>query len=105
MFASPLVRKLAGERGVDLAGLAGTGPNGRIVRRDLERFLTAPGARRPRPGPAPPAPPAATTPGGLALRPLPGLRGAGRRSTLPFWMMLVPRGRGAAPRLGRPGRR
>jgi pyruvate dehydrogenase E2 component (dihydrolipoamide acetyltransferase) len=36
------VRKLAGQRGVDLAGLAGTGPNGRIVRRDLERFLAAP---------------------------------------------------------------
>ena len=30
------------ERGVDLAGLAGTGPNGRIVRRDLERYLAAP---------------------------------------------------------------
>ena len=38
-FASPLVRKLAGQRGVDLSALAGTGPNGRIVRRDLERFL------------------------------------------------------------------
>jgi pyruvate dehydrogenase E2 component (dihydrolipoyllysine-residue acetyltransferase) len=38
-FASPLVRKLAGQRGVDLTALAGTGPNGRIVRRDLERFL------------------------------------------------------------------
>src|SRR6201996_7868990 len=44
VFASPLVRKLAGERGIDLAGLAGTGPNGRIVRRDLERFLAAPAA-------------------------------------------------------------
>ena len=41
VFASPLVRKLAGQRGVDLAGLAGTGPNGRIVRRDLERYLAA----------------------------------------------------------------
>ena len=41
VFASPLVRKLAGERGVDLAGLAGTGPNGRITRRDLERVLAA----------------------------------------------------------------
>ena len=50
IFASPLVRKLAGERGIDLAGLAGTGPNGRIVRRDLERFLAA--------GPPVPATPA-----------------------------------------------
>ena len=44
VFASPLVRKLAGQRGVDLAAIAGTGPNGRIVRRDLERWL-AEGAR------------------------------------------------------------
>ena len=57
VFASPLVRKLAGERGVDLAGLAGTGPNGRIVRRDLERFLAAPGApARPAPSGDPLAP-------------------------------------------------
>jgi pyruvate dehydrogenase E2 component (dihydrolipoamide acetyltransferase) len=41
VFASPLVRKLAGERGIDLAGLTGTGPSGRIVRRDLERFLAS----------------------------------------------------------------
>ena len=39
IFASPLVRKAAGEKGVDLGALSGTGPNGRIVRRDLERFL------------------------------------------------------------------
>jgi pyruvate dehydrogenase E2 component (dihydrolipoamide acetyltransferase) len=39
IFASPLVRKIAGERGIDLAAIAGTGPNGRIVRRDLEQFL------------------------------------------------------------------
>lgn len=41
VFASPLVRKLAAERGVDLARLDGTGPNGRITRRDMERFLAA----------------------------------------------------------------
>jgi pyruvate dehydrogenase E2 component (dihydrolipoamide acetyltransferase) len=35
------VRKVAGERGIDLAAIAGTGPNGRIVRRDLEQFLAA----------------------------------------------------------------
>jgi pyruvate dehydrogenase E2 component (dihydrolipoamide acetyltransferase) len=39
IFASPLVRKIAGERGIDLAAIAGTGPNGRIVRRDLDQFL------------------------------------------------------------------
>jgi pyruvate dehydrogenase E2 component (dihydrolipoamide acetyltransferase) len=59
VFASPLVRKLAGERGIDLAVLDGTGPNGRIVRRDLERFVAAavaapePAGRR---GPVPASP-------------------------------------------------
>lgn len=33
--ASPLARRLARERGLDLAGLRGTGPRGRIVARDL----------------------------------------------------------------------
>ena len=34
--ASPLARRIASEKGVDLAGLSGTGPNGRIVRADVE---------------------------------------------------------------------
>ena len=38
VFASPLVRKIALEKGIDLTGIAGTGPNGRIVRRDIERL-------------------------------------------------------------------
>ena len=35
--ASPLARRMAGERGVDLAGLSGSGPGGRIVKSDVER--------------------------------------------------------------------
>jgi pyruvate dehydrogenase E2 component (dihydrolipoamide acetyltransferase) len=35
LFASPIVRRLAREQGVDLRGVTGTGPDGRIVRRDL----------------------------------------------------------------------
>ncbi len=38
-FVSPIVRKLSAERGVDLNQIAGTGPDGRVVRRDLEHFL------------------------------------------------------------------
>jgi pyruvate dehydrogenase E2 component (dihydrolipoamide acetyltransferase) len=38
LFASPIVRRLAREQGIDLATIEGTGPNGRIVRRDLERL-------------------------------------------------------------------
>jgi pyruvate dehydrogenase E2 component (dihydrolipoamide acetyltransferase) len=39
--ASPLARRIARERGVDLAALAGTGPDGRIVAEDVERGKTA----------------------------------------------------------------
>src|SRR5690349_5080176 len=34
--ASPLARRIAAERGVDLGGVSGSGPEGRIVARDLE---------------------------------------------------------------------
>jgi len=36
IFASPIVRRLAREGGIDLLAVTGTGPGGRIVRRDLE---------------------------------------------------------------------
>lgn len=36
VFASPLARRLARERGLDTRTLAGSGPGGRIVRRDIE---------------------------------------------------------------------
>jgi pyruvate dehydrogenase E2 component (dihydrolipoamide acetyltransferase) len=43
IFASPLARKLARDAGVDLVGITGTGPGGRIRRRDVEaRLASAP---------------------------------------------------------------
>ena len=39
--ASPLARRIAKERGIDLAQLHGTGPDGRIVAEDVERAETA----------------------------------------------------------------
>jgi pyruvate dehydrogenase E2 component (dihydrolipoamide acetyltransferase) len=67
IFASPLVRKIALEKRIDLAGVSGTGPSGRIVRRDLarleerqERIGSGPGAAPP-PGSAPE--PASSAPG------------------------------------------
>lgn len=36
VFASPLARRIAAERGIDLSKLKGTGPSGRIVRADLD---------------------------------------------------------------------
>jgi pyruvate dehydrogenase E2 component (dihydrolipoamide acetyltransferase) len=47
--ASPLARRLARERGIDLATVRGTGPDGRILKSDLER------TQRSEPVPAPPA--------------------------------------------------
>ena len=41
---SPLARRIATESGVDLAGVLGSGPQGRIVKRDVEEALKAPPA-------------------------------------------------------------
>ena len=40
IFASPLARKVAAERGVDLAAVNGSGPSGRIVKKDVEAAAT-----------------------------------------------------------------
>ncbi|MEL0200894.1 MAG: dihydrolipoamide acetyltransferase family protein [Aquiluna sp.] len=39
MFSSPVARKLAADSGLDLASIQGTGPEGRIVRRDVEAAI------------------------------------------------------------------
>ncbi|MBD7992221.1 2-oxo acid dehydrogenase subunit E2 [Ochrobactrum sp. Sa2BUA5] len=41
IFASPLARRLAGEMGILLSDINGTGPRGRILRGDVEAFDTA----------------------------------------------------------------
>ncbi|HEX2044367.1 MAG TPA: dihydrolipoamide acetyltransferase family protein [Gaiellaceae bacterium] len=45
--ASPLARRIARERGIDLTGLRGTGPEGRIVAEDVERAGAAPAVAAP----------------------------------------------------------
>jgi pyruvate dehydrogenase E2 component (dihydrolipoamide acetyltransferase) len=67
--ASPLARRLALDRGIDLAALSGSGPGGRIVKADVEAAGTAPAAApaapaAPTPSPAPVAAAAEPTPGG-----------------------------------------
>jgi pyruvate dehydrogenase E2 component (dihydrolipoamide acetyltransferase) len=50
--ASPLARRIARERGIDLAALSGTGPEGRIIAEDLEKAAAAPaGVAAPPPAP------------------------------------------------------
>ena len=36
IFASPLARRIAGQKGLDLAQVQGSGPHGRIIKRDVE---------------------------------------------------------------------
>jgi pyruvate dehydrogenase E2 component (dihydrolipoamide acetyltransferase) len=74
--ASPLARAIAARRNVPLASVAGTGPGGRIVKRDVEGFLASPPAPGERPAPAAPARPAVPVPSvppGTAI-PLSGMR-------------------------------
>lgn len=47
VLASPAAKKLAKEKGVDLALVAGTGPKGRITLEDVEAYLTAPKVNEP----------------------------------------------------------
>ena len=51
IIASPLARRLAKQSGLDLAALAGSGPHGRIVKRDIDAALQG-GAVGPKPGTA-----------------------------------------------------
>jgi pyruvate dehydrogenase E2 component (dihydrolipoamide acetyltransferase) len=50
--ASPLARRIARERGIDLAAIRGTGPEGRVVAEDVERAAAAPEPVAPTPAPA-----------------------------------------------------
>ena len=63
VIASPLAKRLAAEKGVDLAALAGSGPNGRIVKADVE---SAEGGTAPKPSAAAPTPAPAAAPAAVA---------------------------------------
>jgi pyruvate dehydrogenase E2 component (dihydrolipoamide acetyltransferase) len=59
IFASPLARRIAADKGLDLATLTGSGPRGRIVKADVEGATAAPA---PAPAAAAPAPAKAAAP-------------------------------------------
>lgn len=59
VFISPLAKKIARESGIDLASVQGSGPGGRIVRRDVEAAISGSTLR---PAPASAAPVAKATP-------------------------------------------
>ncbi|MCC2112821.1 MAG: 2-oxo acid dehydrogenase subunit E2, partial [Hyphomicrobiales bacterium] len=55
VFASPLARRIAVESGIDLSSITGSGPHGRIVKRDVEAAVSG-GTARPAPRPQAAAP-------------------------------------------------
>ncbi|MEA2528744.1 MAG: hypothetical protein QOG89_388, partial [Thermomicrobiales bacterium] len=104
--ASPLVKRLAAEHGINLEGIPGTGPGGRIVKDDLAPYLTGakpvpqpatvspqpaaaptpaaapqPSAPSPAPSPQPPAPAATGRPAGTAREMSRIRRTTGKRMT------------------------
>ncbi len=81
VFASPLARRLAQQAGVDLSAVKGSGPHGRIVRRDVEGLKGAPAAKAPAAVPTRDAPRQVLSleemgiaPGSYDLVPLDGMR-------------------------------
>jgi pyruvate dehydrogenase E2 component (dihydrolipoamide acetyltransferase) len=66
VFASPLARRIAHEKGLDLTKVTGSGPHGRIVRADVEGAKPAAAAPAAAPAPAKAAPAVAAMPTGPA---------------------------------------
>jgi len=79
--ASPLARRIAHERGVDLGSVTGTGPDGRVVAEDVERAAVAPPSAAP--------PPAAAPPGEVESIPLTGIRRTIARRLTEAWQVPV----------------
>ena len=71
--ASPLARAIASRSNVPLAAVAGSGPGGRIVKRDVEGYIASPAPARSAPAAARPAAPVPTVVAGTAL-PLSSMR-------------------------------
>jgi pyruvate dehydrogenase E2 component (dihydrolipoamide acetyltransferase) len=73
--ASPIARRLARDKGLDLHALSGSGPGGRIVKADVERAAESGAAAAPQAGPPPAAAPTPTAPPAAApAGPTPGVR-------------------------------
>ncbi len=67
VFASPLARRIAAEKGLDLAQVQGSGPHGRIVKADVEGVK--PTAAKPTSAVAAPTTPAASAPSAMPAGP------------------------------------
>jgi pyruvate dehydrogenase E2 component (dihydrolipoamide acetyltransferase) len=80
VFASPLARKIARQSGVAVETITGTGPGGRILRRDVEAAIAARPAAQPTAAPPAAAPPAAAP---VAAAQAAGIAAAGDGGDIP----------------------
>ncbi len=71
IFASPLAKKLAAEKGIDLRYVKGTGDHGRIVRSDIEQYTPAAAAPATASAPAASAAPVVTAVGQVSFEEVP----------------------------------
>jgi pyruvate dehydrogenase E2 component (dihydrolipoamide acetyltransferase) len=81
--ASPVARRIADERGIDIRGLHGSGPDGRIIKRDVEAAVAAPER------PATAAPAAAAPIGASKMRQAIARRMAQSKREAPHYYLLV----------------
>jgi pyruvate dehydrogenase E2 component (dihydrolipoamide acetyltransferase) len=63
LFASPVAARMAAELGIDLRQVTGSGPGGRIIKRDIEAYLKEREKAPPKAAPAPPMPTPSFEPG------------------------------------------
>jgi len=82
---SPLASRIAAEKGIDPRQLTGTGPNGRIHKRDVESFVAPVAEKVATPAPAPGAAGAGASGGGVAS--LPPVRASGSKEAIPLTKM------------------
>lgn len=69
VFASPLAKKLAADKGIDLAQVSGSGPDGRITRKDIDGFVPPKAAPAIAAAPTPAAAPAVSAPAAVPAAP------------------------------------
>ena len=84
VFASPLARRLAKDKGLDLSALAGSGPHGRVVRADVENAKAGSVPAKPAAAPAPVVP---ATQAKAPAAPRPAAKGEGEYTDVPLTNM------------------
>ena len=83
IFSSPLARRIAEQNGIDLAAVSGSGPNGRIIKRDIEAAIESGTGKAPAKSDAAPVSEAAPAPKSMSDQQVLQLYAEGSYETLP----------------------